>query len=182
MITVFAVVTADEALANRLAMLRNYGWEAGRRYYSLLKGVNSRLDELQAAILRVKLRHLDEGNARRRALALKYGEWLDGVPGLTLPDEQSWAHHVYHLYVVRVGGARRDALQRHLRERQIGAQIHYPEPVHLQAAYADMGYPRGSLPETERACEEILSLPFYPELPEADARRVAEEIRHFFGV
>jgi dTDP-4-amino-4,6-dideoxygalactose transaminase len=80
------------------------------------------------------------------------------------------------------GAARRDALQAHLRERQIGTQIHYPEPVHLQAAYKDMAYPPGSLPETERACREILSLPFYPELPERDARRVAEEMRRFLGV
>jgi len=179
-----AIATADASLAEKLAMLRNYGWETGRRYYSLLKGVNSRLDELQAAILRVKLRHLDEGNVRRRQLAARYGEWLDGVPGLVLPAEQPWAHHVYHLYVVRVsdGAGRRDALQRQLRERQIGTQIHYPEPVHLQAAYKDMGYARGSLPETERACDEILSLPFYPELREHDARRVAEEVRRFFGV
>ncbi|HEU5317262.1 MAG TPA: DegT/DnrJ/EryC1/StrS family aminotransferase [Chloroflexota bacterium] len=178
-----AIGTNDGGLADRLAMLRNYGWETGKRYYSLLKGVNSRLDELQAAILRVKLRHLDEGNKRRRALAERYGEWLSGVSGLALPEEREWAHHVYHLYVVRVadGAARRDALQAFLRERQIGAQIHYPEPVHLQAAYEDMGYPVGSLPETERACGEILSLPFYPELPHDDARRVAQEIRRFFG-
>jgi dTDP-3-amino-3,4,6-trideoxy-alpha-D-glucose transaminase len=179
-----AVVTNDTALAERLTMLRNYGWETGRRYYSLIKGINSRLDEMQAAILRVKLRHLDEGNTRRRRLAGQYGEWLAGVPGLGLPSEAEWADHVYHLYVVRVeaGAERRDALQAHLRERKIGTQVHYPEAVHQQAAYADMGYGPGSLPVTERLCREIVSLPFYPELPEADARRVADEIRRFFGV
>ena len=178
-----AIATNDVALADRLAMLRNYGWEAGRRYYSLLKGVNSRLDEMQAAILRVKLAHLEGGNDRRRRLAGIYGELLAGVSGLTLPEEQSWGRHVYHLYVVRVDSReRRDALQAHLRERKIGTQIHYPEPVHLQAAYKDMGYAPGSLPETERACGRILSLPIYPELPERDARRVAEEIRRFAGV
>jgi dTDP-3-amino-3,4,6-trideoxy-alpha-D-glucose transaminase len=179
-----AVVTNDTALAERLTMLRNYGWETGRRYYSLIKGINSRLDEMQAAILRVKLRHLDEGNTRRRRLAGQYGEWLAGVPGLGLPSEAEWADHVYHLYVVRVeaGTERRDALQAHLRERKIGTQVHYPEAVHQQAAYADMGYGPGSLPVTERLCREIVSLPFYPELPEADARRVADEIRRFFGV
>ena len=178
-----AVATNDTSLADKLAMLRNYGWKPGQRYYSQIRGVNSRLDEIQAAILRVKLRHLDEGNDRRRALAERYGEWLSGVPGLSLPEEREWAHHVFHLYVVRVtGGAeRRDALQAFLRESQIGAQIHYPEPVHLQEAYEDMGYARGSLPVTERACGEILSLPFYPELPHEDARRVAHEIRRFFG-
>ena len=179
-----AVVTNDADLAERLSMLRNYGWEPGRRYYSRIKGINSRLDELQAAILRVKLRHLDEGNERRRRLAGLYGEWLGGVPGLTLPGEAEWAHHVYHLYVVRVdaGAEQRDALQAHLRAVQIGTQVHYPEAVHQQAAYADVVGDTGPLPETERACREIVSLPFYPELPEADARRVAEEIRRFFGV
>jgi len=175
-----AIATNDDVLADRLAMLRNYGWEAGRRYYSLLKGVNSRLDELQAAILRAKLTHLEDGNDRRRALAGIYCELLTGVPGLTLPEEKPWGRHVYHLYVARLDSeVRRDALQAHLRERKIGTQIHYPEPVHLQAAYRDMGYARGSLPETERACGQILSLPIYPELPERDARRVAEEIRRF---
>jgi dTDP-4-amino-4,6-dideoxygalactose transaminase len=175
-----AITTNDAALADRLAMLRNYGWETGKRYYSLLKGVNSRLDEIQAAILRVKLRHLDDGNDRRRRLAALYGELLDGVPGVALPTEEEWAHHVYHLYVIRA--ERRDALQAHLRAQQIGTQVHYPEPVHRQAAYQDMGYASGSLPETERACGEILSLPFYPELPHEHARRVAAEIRRFYGV
>ncbi|MGI8422598.1 MAG: DegT/DnrJ/EryC1/StrS family aminotransferase [Chloroflexota bacterium] len=179
-----AVVTSDTALADRLAMLRNYGWEPGRRYYSLVKGINSRLDELQAAILRVKLRHLDEGNDRRRRLAGLYGEWLAGVPGLALPTEAEWARHVYHLYVVRVedGRQRRDALQAHLRDCKIGTQVHYPEAVHQQAAYAEMGDAAGSLSHTDRACAEIVSLPCYPELPDAHARRVAEEIRRFYGV
>ena len=178
-----AVATADDALAERLSMLRNYGWEPGRRYYSRIKGINSRLDELQAAILRVKLRHLDEGNTRRRELAELYGEWLGGVPELTIPSEAEWAKHVYHLYVVRVpsGAERRDALQAHLRAQQIGTQVHYPEAVHKQAAYAEMGYAPGSLPVTESACREIVSLPFYPELPKPDARRVADETRRFFG-
>lgn len=179
-----AVATSDGVLAERLSMLRNYGWEPGRRYYSLIRGVNSRLDELQAAILRVKLRHLDDGNSRRRRLAGLYGEWLAGVPGLSLPTEAEWAHHVFHLYVARVqdGAARRDALQAHLRERQIGTQVHYPEAVHQQTAYGDMGFRAGSFPVTERLCGEIVSLPFYPELPDTDAQRVAEEIRRFFGV
>ncbi|HEV2121210.1 MAG TPA: DegT/DnrJ/EryC1/StrS family aminotransferase [Chloroflexota bacterium] len=173
-----AVVTNDEALADRLAMLRNYGWETGKRYYSLLKGVNTRLDELQAAILRVKLSHLRRGNERRRRLADIYGEELAGVPEVVLPEEQPWGHHVYHLYVIRAQD--RDRLQAALREQQIGAQIHYPEPVHRQAAYQDMGYAEGSLPATERACAEILSLPFYPELDPEDARRVARAIRAFY--
>jgi dTDP-4-amino-4,6-dideoxygalactose transaminase len=174
-----AVVTNDDALADRLAMLRNYGWETGKRYYSSIKGVNTRLDEMQSAILRVKLHHLDEGNERRRRLAGLYGEALAGVPQVVLPEEQPWGHHVYHLYVIRAQD--RDRLQAHLREQHIGAQIHYPEPVHLQAAYEDMGHAKGSLPETERACKEILSLPFYPELDPSAAHRVAAAIRAFYG-
>jgi dTDP-4-amino-4,6-dideoxygalactose transaminase len=146
---------------------------------SQIRGTNSRLDELQAAILRVKLRHLEAGNARRRRLAAVYGEALGGLEGLTLPTETAWGHHVYHLFVVRVGGGRRDDLQAFLRRREIGTQIHYPVPVHRQPAYLDLGYGEGSLPETERAAREILSLPLYPELPEGDVWRVAEAIREF---
>jgi dTDP-4-amino-4,6-dideoxygalactose transaminase len=177
-----AVATDDPDLAQRLVMLRNYGWDPdpARRYYSLTKGVNSRLDELQAAVLSVKLRHLDAGNERRRELAGLYGELLGGIPGLTVPDEQPWGRHVYHLYVIRA--PRRDALHAHLRARGVGAQIHYPEPVHRQQAYADLGYGAGSLPETERACTEILSLPLYPELAEEDVRYVAQAVRSFYGV
>ncbi|HEX2324970.1 MAG TPA: DegT/DnrJ/EryC1/StrS family aminotransferase, partial [Chloroflexota bacterium] len=135
---------------------------------------------------RVKLRHLEAGNARRRRLADRYGEALSGVQGLTLPVQMSWGHHVYHLFVVRVGGSseargpeRRAALQGFLREREIGTAVHYPQPVHVQPAYVDLA-PAGSLPETERAAGEVLSLPLYPELPEGDALRVAEAIRAFF--
>ncbi|MGH2371783.1 MAG: DegT/DnrJ/EryC1/StrS family aminotransferase, partial [Chloroflexota bacterium] len=174
-----AVVTNDGALAERLRLLREYGWSPERRYVSQIKGVNSRLDELQAAILRVKLRHLDEGNRRRRRLADTYGQALAGVPPVILPAEQPWGHHVYHLYVIRA--ERRDALQAHLRAREIGVQIHYPEPVHRQPAYLDLGYTAGALPETERAGGEILSLPMYPELPTEDAQRVAGAIREFYG-
>lgn len=174
-----AVVTDDDALAEQLRMLRNYGWDLGRRYYSQIKGINSRLDEMQAAILRVKLKHLDEGNDRRRQRAALYKQLLRGVAEITLPEEREASRHVYHLFVVRA--RRRDELQAYLRARGIASQIHYPEPVHRQAAYQDMGYPAGSLPETERACAEILSLPLYPELPEEDVRRVAGAMRSFYG-
>lgn len=175
-----AVVTNDPALAGHLAMLRNYGWDPdpARRYYSLIQGVNSRLDEIQAAILRVKLRHLEEGNEQRRALAAVYDELLGGLGQVQLPDEQPWARHVYHLYVIRA--ERRDELQRSLRAQGIGAQVHYPEPVHRQQAYAELGYAPGSLPATERAAAEVLSLPFYPELAEDDLRAVASAVRAFY--
>jgi dTDP-4-amino-4,6-dideoxygalactose transaminase len=186
-----AVVTDDAALAERVRQIREYGWTAARRYVSQVRGTNSRLDEIQAAILRVKLRHLDAGNERRRRLADVYGEALSGLAPLTLPVEMAWGHHVYHLFVVRVGdaagpwheagGTRRDGLQAFLRQREIGTAIHYPEPVHRQPAYLDLGYGEGTLPQTERAAREILSLPMYPELPEDDARRVAAAVREFFA-
>lgn len=185
-----AVVTDDPALAERVREIREYGWTPARRYVSRVRGTNSRLDEIQAAILRVKLRHLEAGNERRRRLADVYGAALAGLEPLTLPLEMAWGRHVYHLYVVRVaaadgpwneaGATRRDALQAFLRRREIGTAIHYPEPVHRQPAYLDLGYDAGTLPETERAAREILSLPLYPELPEADARRVAAAVRDFF--
>jgi len=175
-----AVVTNDAALAQRLRMLRNYGWDIdpSRRYYSKIKGVNSRLDELQAAILRVKLRHLEEANAQRRHLAQRYGEHLRDLEEVALPVEVPGREHVYHLYVVRA--ARRDALAQALRAQQIGTQVHYPEPVHRQEAYLDMGYGEGSLPETERACREVLSLPMFPELADDDVERVARAVRAFY--
>jgi dTDP-4-amino-4,6-dideoxygalactose transaminase len=175
-----AVSTGDAGLQQKIVMLRNYGWDPNpaRRYYSLVKGVNSRLDEIQAAVLRVKLRHLDAANERRRRLAAVYAEGLAGLSQVALPVEAPRGHHVYHLYVVRA--ERRDALQAHLRARGIGTQIHYPEPVHRQEAYLDMGYGAGSLPITERLCGEILSLPIYAELSEDDVRRVAGAVRDFY--
>jgi dTDP-4-amino-4,6-dideoxygalactose transaminase len=174
-----AVVTNSAMLAERVRLLREYGW--AERYISSIKGVNSRLDELQAAVLRVKLRYLEAWNARRRQLAEMYQEYLaEGVSrwGLMLPEEPEDARHVYHLYVVR--HPRRDALCRFLRERGIETLIHYPQPVHLQPAYADLGYPEGSLPVTEALSRHILSLPIYPELKDEEVAMIAEAILAFF--
>ncbi len=173
-----AVVTNDPALAERVRLLREYGW--ARRYISHLRGTNSRLDELQAAVLRVKLRYLESWNARRREIAALYRELLsEGVArwGLVLPEEPPDARHVYHLYVVR--HPRRDALQAFLSERGIGTLIHYPVPVHLQPAYADLGHGEGSLPVTETLAREVLSLPMYPELTDGEVRAVAGGILQF---
>jgi dTDP-4-amino-4,6-dideoxygalactose transaminase len=169
-----AVTTDDPEIAERLRLLRNYGQR--KRYYHESKGVNSRLDELQAAILRVKLRSLDRWNEVRRAKARIYDSMLGGVAA---PLEAEYARHVYHLYVVRT--PRRDELQRFLADQGIGTLIHYPVPVHLQQAYEELGLRPGSLPATEQAAAEILSLPLYPELPDEQIAEVAKAINSFPG-
>jgi dTDP-4-amino-4,6-dideoxygalactose transaminase len=171
-----AIVTSDPLLAQQAASLREYGWR--ERYISHTPGVNSRLDELQAAILRIKLRALDAENQRRRRIAAIYDEGLSGLL-LDLPQQHEAAAHVYHQYVIRCD--RRDALREHLRAREIGTLIHYPVPVHLQPAYQSR-YPvhRNRLPVTERIASEILSLPIHPFLSENQAARVCQEIRAWF--
>ncbi len=167
------VATNDPTIAENLHLLREYGWR--ERYVSEVAGWNTRLDELQAAILRVKLRHLDEDNEKRRGLAAIYDEQLAGV--VTIPIEPANTRHVYHLYVIR--HPRRDALMSYLHERGIGTAIHYPVPIHLQPAYRGRLGNAGSLPETEKAAREIVSLPMYPELSADEARRVTQAIREF---
>ena len=168
------IVTNDDALARQCRLLREYGW--AERYVSHISGFNSRLDELQAAILRVKLPALDADNEKRRKIAARYDTELAGLP-LQLPARRPETNHVFHLYVVR--STRRDALQEHLRAAGVGALIHYPMPIHRQPAYA--GKVRGgeSLPETERASREVLSLPMYPELSEAEVGTVIAALRSF---
>ena len=167
-----AIVTNDAALAERVNLLRQYGWR--ERYASDIKGMNSRLDELQAGILRVKLRHLDEWNAARRNRAALYTELLHNV---TPPREMAYGQAVYHLYVVQ--SAHRDALAAHLKSRGIGTAIQYPHPIHLQPAYVNLGYREGDLPVSEKLEGEILSLPLYPELSLADVRTVAQAVNEF---
>jgi dTDP-4-amino-4,6-dideoxygalactose transaminase len=167
------VATNDPQIAENLNLLRQYGWR--ERYVSEVAGWNTRLDELQAAILRVKLRYLDEDNARRRALAAIYDEQLAGV--VTLPIELENTRHVYHLYVIR--HPQRDALMSYLRERGIGTAIHYPVPIHLQPAYRGRLGDAGSLSETEKAAREIVSLPMYPELSAEEVQMVTQAIREF---
>jgi len=165
------VVTDDADLAERARLLREYGWR--ERYISEMQGMNTRLDELQAAILRVKLRYLDEENEKRRKLAQRYDSLLADT-ALTLPLTRPDAVHVYHQYVVRSG--RRDALRAHLRERGIGTLIHYPAPVHLQPAYRDRLPTAASLQQTQEAVRQILSLPIFPELSEELVGTIADHI------
>lgn len=169
-----AVTTDDPALAERIRMLRNYGSRV--KYVNEEQGFNSRLDEVQAAVLRVKLARLDEWNARRARLAALYREALAGTE-LVLPHVPEWADPAWHLFVVR--SPRRDALQRHLAERGIGTLIHYPIPPHLQGAYRGLGFGEGSFPVSEAIHREVLSLPIGPHLVEGDAARVAAAVGEF---
>lgn len=164
-------VTDDPQLAELLRSLRQYGWNENR--VSLRAGTNSRLDELQAAVLRVRLPYLDDENSRRRQIAEMYGSRLAGTR-LGLPQVADRASHVFHQYVVRCHD--RDSLRRHLERDRIGTAVHYPQPVHLQPAYAGrLGGP-GDLPETEAAAGEILSLPIYPQLTDHNIERVIDRI------
>jgi dTDP-4-amino-4,6-dideoxygalactose transaminase len=170
------VLAREPKIAERLRRLRQYGWDDGRQTQE--PGLNSRLDPLQAAILRAKLPHLDEDNGRRAGIARRYERGLRGLP-ITTPKERTDAQHVYHLYVVACG--QRDALMTHLAEHRIGCTIHYRVPVYRQNGYAERAVAsRGGLPVTERLCQEILSLPIYPELGDADVDRVIATIRGFF--
>ncbi|KAB8142426.1 DegT/DnrJ/EryC1/StrS family aminotransferase [Chloroflexia bacterium SDU3-3] len=170
-----AVLTDDAALAERLRRLRMYGWSS-KYLTGELGGRNSRLDELQAAILRVKLRHLEEDNHARKERAAWYRELLAGAP-LGLPADD--AGHVYHLYVVETAG--RDALRQHLLGAGVGCDIHYPFPTHLQPAYAELGYAPGALPHTEQLASQILSIPMFPELTREEAEEVAAAVRQGVG-
>ncbi len=166
------VATADPGLAERVRLLQQYGWR--ERYVSAIPGLNSRLDEVQAAVLRVKLRYLDAENARRRAIAARYDAELPG-DRLRLPRVMPYGRHVYHLYVVR--SPRRDALQAALRARGVGTAVHYPVPVHCQPAYAHLELCAGALPVTEELAAQILSLPLYPEMTDAEVTQVVDAVR-----
>ena len=166
-----AVVTNNPVVANRLKMLRQYGWQ--RRYISDFSGYNSRLDELQAALLRVKLRYLDNFNATRRHLAELYNQRLAHLP-LTLPTIEPNCEPVFHLYVIQTD--QRDGLQSYLTKQGIGTAVHYPVPVHRQPAYHRLGYEVGSLPMTEEVCGDILSLPIHPHMSKTEVESVSQAI------
>jgi dTDP-4-amino-4,6-dideoxygalactose transaminase len=183
------IVTDDEKLATRLRTLRNHG-QTGR-YLSTDRGWNSRLDELQAAILRVKIRHLADWTAARRSHARRYDSLLADLPGITLPRVPGDREHVYYLYTLRVasrgaghnpgndpgGATRSDIVQLRLADRGIASVVYYPVPLHLQPLYASLGGKPGDLRISERAAREVLSIPLYPELTPPQIERVAQAIR-----
>ncbi|GAB4548424.1 MAG: DegT/DnrJ/EryC1/StrS family aminotransferase [Anaerolineae bacterium] len=168
------VTTNDPDLAERIQVLRQQGSKT--RYYHDVLGFNSRLDEIQAALLRVKLRHLDAWQARRRQIAAQYDRLLSGL-GVETPYVRPGVTHVYHQYTIRA--ARRDELHEFLKERGIGTMIYYPLPLHLQKMYADLGYSQGSLPVSEEAGQQVLSLPMYPELSDGQVQSVVDAIGEF---
>jgi len=174
-----AVVGTDADLVGRVRMICNHGRK--EKYTHEFEGVNSRLDGLQAAVLRVKLRHLADWNQGRREAAEGYIERLSDVSGLTLPlpPDHGKARQVYHLFVVRCQD--RDGLAAHLKSKGVSCGIHYPIPLHLQPAYAYLGMGEGALPHTEQAAREILSLPIFPEITGEQLDAVASAVREFFG-
>ncbi len=163
-----AVVTNSAAYARKIRMLRDWGCE--RKYVHELKGYNYRMEGMQGAILRVKLRHLETWTETRRAHAARYGELLKDC-GVRLPQVMPYARHVFHVYTIRA--ADRDVLRAELLQREIHTGVHYPVPVHLQPAYADLGYTRGAFPVAEQAAAEVLALPIYPEMTDAQLEEVA---------
>src|SRR5579872_1956484 len=182
------IVTNDDTLAARLRSLRNHGQTA--QYLSVERGWNSRLDELQAAILRIKLGHMAEWTAARQAHARRYDSLLADLPGITLPRVPPGREHVYYLYTIRVagrpGGAARptggnelrsDIVQQRLKERGVASVVYYPVPLHLQPLYALLGGKPGDFRVSERAAREVLSIPIYPEMTAEQIERVAEELR-----
>jgi len=171
------IVTDSAELDSRLRTLRNHGQAS--RYSSVEPGWNSRLDEIQAAILRVKLRYLRDWESARRAHAAQYSILLGPVREVKTPQTPEGLEHVFHQYTIRV--PRRNELQKYLSDRKIGNAVYYPVPLHLQPIYASLGHRPGAFPEAERAAEEVLSLPMFPELKAEQIERVAEAIARFFA-
>jgi dTDP-4-amino-4,6-dideoxygalactose transaminase len=174
-----AVLTDDAALAARVRSLRAHGTRAGSKYVHVEPGMNSRLDTIQAVVLRAKLPHLDAWNAERRTAARTYDELLGDLEQVTLPRTLAGNEHVWYVYVVQVDD--RDQVLATLRERGVGAQVHFPVPVHLQQAFAHLGHARGAFPVAEAAAERVLSLPLFPGITRAQQERVAAELRRAVG-
>ncbi len=170
------VVTDHQKYDQKLRLLRCYGER--KKYQHILKGHNSRLDEIQAALLRVKLKYLDQWNEERRRKARLYTRMLSPL-GLVCPSEKKGVRHVYHLYAIKT--RKRDALQAFLKKRGIETLIHYPIPIPLEKAYQEMGYRRGDLPLTDQWSRKILSLPFFPEMKESEMEEVAQQIKMFLA-
>ncbi|MFZ0612241.1 MAG: DegT/DnrJ/EryC1/StrS family aminotransferase [Desulfobacterales bacterium] len=173
-----AVVTGDEEMARQMRMIRDHG--QAQKYFHDIEGYNGRLDAIQAAVLRIKLKRMQDWNRSRRKSAALYTERLQDVPGITLPVEAEFSQAVYHLYVILADN--RDALQKFLSEKSIATGLHYPLPLHLQKAYAYLGHKKGDFPVAESAAERLLSLPMFPELTEDQIDYVCSSIKEFVGI
>ncbi len=173
-----AIMTNDDHLATKIRMIANHGQE--KKYYHKVLGCNSRLDTIQAAVLRVKLKHLDEYSAARNLMASYYDENLSGIPGLEIPVRAANSTHVFHQYTLKIAGDRRDELQRYLAEKDIPSMIYYPLPLYKQEAF--MRYvPEGfNLPVTEKLCKEVISLPVHTEFNQEVQDYIISEIKNFF--
>ncbi|MCU0409357.1 MAG: DegT/DnrJ/EryC1/StrS family aminotransferase [Bacteroidales bacterium] len=173
-----ALYTDDDKLAAKLRSIANHGMK--KRYHYSDIGINSRLDTIQAAILRVKLKYLSEFNEAREKAAARYDKAFSGVPGIIIPRRMSWSSHIFHQYTLRITGGRRDSLKSYLEERKIPAMIYYPGPLHMQEAYRFLGYAADSFPLTSQLCSEVLSLPMHPDLEDDQAAHIINSVLGFF--
>lgn len=173
-----ALFSNDENFGLRAASLVNHGMQ--KRYYYDHVGVNSRLDTLQAAILRVKLKHLDAYHRARQKAAAWYDSSLSGIPGIEIPVRSPFTSHIFHQYTLQLEASRRDALKQHLQEQGIPSQVYYPRPLHLQKAYSDLGYREGDLPVAEGLCGRVLSLPMHTELEQSQLEYISDQVNQFF--
>ena len=171
-----AITTNDEHLYHRTNVIRNYGSQ--KKYYNEIKGINSRLDELQAGFLSIKLKHLNKWSEQRNHIASLYNQMLHGVGDVVTPVLANGATSVYHLYVIRTN--KRDELQHHLNTHEIGTLIHYPLPPHLQEAYQELGYQKGDFPLAETIADTCLSLPLFPGLTDEQVEQVCNTIKQFY--
>ena len=173
-----ALFTNDDSFGKRAASLVNHGMQ--KRYYYDHVGVNSRLDSIQAAILRIKLKHLDEYHHQRQEAADWYDHTLSGIEGLQIPARSGFTTHIFHQYTLQIEASRRDSLKQWLTEQGIPAQIYYPVPLHLQKAYSDLGYREGMFPVSEELCRRVLSLPMHTEMEKTQLEYISEQIHQFF--
>ena len=172
-----AIITNDTDLAEKMSAITHHGMRI--RYHYDMTGVNSRLDTLQAAVLRVKLKYLDEYSASRNRAAKWYDLALQGLPGIEIPERSAFSTHVFHQYTLRLNGVDREALRKHLESKGIPSMVYYPVPVHLQKAFLYLGYQHGDFPVSEKLCGSVLSLPMHTELDEEQVRYIAGSIIEF---
>ena len=174
-----ALFTNDDELAHRVRRVCNHG--SDQRYYHEVVGVNSRLDSMQAAVLRIKLRHLNDYAKARNTAAAAYDTAFQGIDGLSVPERSPFSSHVFHQYTLRVANGRRDALRKHLEAADIPAMVYYPVPCHLQNAYKSDRFPEGSLPVTETLIHEVISLPMSTELDQQQLTHITATVKSFFS-